>query len=89
MIRLRTAEGKRLRISEDVPYIEICDADGNLGALVIQFDNGAEVKIVTPGDSTFDNYVRAFKSKVTQYAERVNKEMRKVEEHDKRKRTII
>lgn len=34
MIKLRTKDGKRLKVSQDVPFIEICDADGDIGALV-------------------------------------------------------
>lgn len=89
MIRLRTKTGKRLKVAEDVPFIEICDMDGNLGAVVLQFNEGTEIKIVTPGDDSFDNYVKTFKSKVTQYAEKINKRMKEVEEHDRRKNNII
>lgn len=85
MIKLRTKSGKRLKVAEDIPFIEICDADGNLGALVIQFNNGSEVKVVTPGDDSFDNYVRSFGSKITKYAELINDEMKRVESHEERK----
>lgn len=88
MIRLRTKTGKRLKVSEDVPFIEICDEDGNLGAVVMQFPKG-EIKVVTPGDDSFIRYVKTFKSKITNYAEVVNQKMKEVEEHDKRKRELL
>jgi hypothetical protein len=34
MIKLRTKENKIFKVKDDVGFIEICDNDGNLGALI-------------------------------------------------------
>lgn len=81
LIKLRTKTGKRLKVSEDVSFIEICDMDGRLGALVHIFPSG-EIKVCTPGDDSFDRYARFFGSNLTDYAEKIDDEMRRVEQHD-------
>lgn len=88
MIKLRTKDGKRLKVSQDIPFIEICDLDGNLGAVVHVFDSG-EIKIYTPGDDSFSRYVSIFKSKTTHYAVKADQYMKQIEQHDKDKAEAV
>lgn len=57
MIRLRTKTNKTYKIGSDVSFIEICDIDGGLGALIFIDDNTGAIQVTKPGDSIYENYL--------------------------------
>lgn len=61
MIRLRTKTNKRFKVTEDVNFIEICDNNGSLGA-VIHITPEGRISVALPGDVTYENYANAFNS---------------------------
>jgi hypothetical protein len=60
MIKLRTKENKIFKVKEDVGFVEICDNDGNLGAL-IHIQDSQRLSLCIPGDPTFENYLIRYK----------------------------
>lgn len=65
MIKLRNAEGKCFSVAKlDMKFVEICDQDGDIAALVYMPDN-TSVSVVQPGDVEFERYVRKFKLQKT------------------------
>lgn len=68
MLKLRTKNNKRFKVSEDITFIEICDVEGNLGAL-IHLPTPHEIIIAKPGDTTFERYVRVYGSKLSKFIE--------------------
>lgn len=64
MIKLRTKTNKRFKVADDVSFIEICDQDGGLGAVLHILPNN-EINLSIPGESTYENYVNSYKVKRT------------------------
>lgn len=62
MLKLRTKTNKRFKVAEDVSFIEICDKEGNLGALISINEDGS-IEVNLPGERTYENYVQSFKVK--------------------------
>lgn len=61
MIKLRNAEGKCFSVAKlDMKFVEICDQEGNIAALVYMPDN-TSVSLVQPGDIEFERYIRRYK----------------------------
>lgn len=75
MIKVRNKEGKRWQLSNDIVFVELCDQQGNLGCLICNLPGG-EISVSMPGDDTFDNYVKAYKSKTADYIVRYSKNER-------------
>jgi hypothetical protein len=61
MLRIRTKTNKTYKIGSDVSFIEICDTEGNLGALIFIEDGSGAIKIARPGDSLYENYLIKYK----------------------------
>lgn len=64
MVKLRDRNGKRWTV-QDIAYIEVCDGDGRLAALVSIHDSG-RVTVSAPGDDVFARYAEAFGSRVSE-----------------------
>ena len=67
MLKLRTVDNKKYKLSKDIAFIEICDVDGGLGALIEITNDGSLIQVHRPGDQTFENYILKYKSKLTNY----------------------
>lgn len=65
MVKLRTKEGDRFKVEENISFIEICDLEGNLGCLV-HIQNPEDISVLFPGDSSFERYTKVYKSKRSQ-----------------------
>ena len=50
MLKLRTVDNKKYKLAKDIAFIEICDADGGLGALIEITNNGSLIQVHRPGD---------------------------------------
>lgn len=61
MIRVRTTDGKLYSMKDSARFIEICDEDGNIGAVVITGDDS--VRVLSVGDEAFRKYLDSFKLK--------------------------
>lgn len=72
MLKLRTKNNKRYKVADDVVFIEICDGEGNLGAIIHVMDNGV-INISLPGEPTFSNYVKLYGSKTTHFIDHKQK----------------
>lgn len=64
MIRVRTVEGKAYKMAETARFVEICDDEGGVAAIVFQNDNGA-VRVVSADDNEFYRYLKSYKLKPT------------------------
>lgn len=60
MLRIRTIDGKAYRLQDNARFIEICDNNGNVAAIVFMRDDGS-ITICRVGEEEFENYVEAFK----------------------------
>lgn len=59
MIRVRTTEGKAYKMSDSARFVEICDEEGKVAAVVFQKDNG-EVRVVSAEDKEFYRYLKSY-----------------------------
>lgn len=59
MIRIRTVDGKAFKMSDAARFVEICDDNGGLAAVVFQNDNGA-VRVVSVEDKEFYRYMKSY-----------------------------
>ena len=59
MIRVRTVEGKAYKMAETARFVEICDNEGGVAAIVFQNANGA-VRVVSTEDKEFYRYVKSY-----------------------------
>lgn len=64
MIRVRTVEGKAYKMAETARFVEICDDEGGVAAVVFQNDNGV-VRVVSAEDKEFYRYLKSYKLKPT------------------------
>jgi hypothetical protein len=76
MVKLRSKTGKSYTVGSDVSFIEICDLDGNIGALV-NLNNGM-ITVSKVGDSTFENYCIKYKLRPTNYLQHTIEPFKKV-----------
>lgn len=60
MLRIRTTEGKAYRLHDNARFVEICDNNGNVAAVVFLRDDGS-ITICRVGEEEFENYISAFK----------------------------
>lgn len=72
MLKLRTKANKQYKIGKDVEFIEICDEDGALGALIHIKENGF-IQIARPGDNLFENYLIRYNVPVTTFIKQSTK----------------
>lgn len=59
MIRVRTVEGKAYKMSDTARFVEICDADGQVAAVVFRTDNGG-VRVISTEDKEFYRYIKSY-----------------------------
>lgn len=59
MIRVRTTDGKAYKMNPAARFVEICDEEGKIAAVVFQKDNG-EVRVVSTEDKEFYRYVKSY-----------------------------
>lgn len=59
MIRVRTAEGKAYKMADSARFVEICDSEGRVAAIVFQNNNGA-VRVVSTEDKEFYRYIKSY-----------------------------
>lgn len=64
MLKLRNEKGKVLELSKNVKFVEICDLDGNLAA-VVYMSSAGRVKIIQQDDEDFARYVTAYNPKLS------------------------
>lgn len=61
MIKLRTTAGKSYRLAPDVRFVEICDKNGGVAAVVFVRDDGS-ITLYRSGEEEFENYIKAYKA---------------------------
>lgn len=61
MLRLRTSSGAEFPIPPQVRFIELCDLDGQVAAVVYSDDRGG-MHIHQAGEPEFNRYMRLFPS---------------------------
>lgn len=69
MLRLRTKDNKKYKVGDDVAFIEICDANGALGALIQITNDGTVTTLYYPGDQTFENYIIKYNTPTAKFYE--------------------
>lgn len=68
MIRVRTTNGSLIVLNDKARFVEICDKNGKVAAVVFVNDYGV-VRVLTPGDEEFAKYIRAYKPDVAKVIE--------------------
>lgn len=64
MIKLRLKDGTRVKVPEEVAFIEICDREGKL-AMIINLTQDNKISTAMSGDKMFDRYASAYRASVT------------------------
>lgn len=59
MIRVRATDGKSYKLKDSARFVEICDEEGRVGAVVFRKDNG-EVRVVSVEDKEFYRYIKSY-----------------------------
>ena len=62
MIRIRHSENKDViakELTQAYRFVEICDLDGNIGAVVFMDDKGT-IRLLRPGEADAERYAKMF-----------------------------
>jgi hypothetical protein len=72
MIRVRTVDGKAYKMSPTARFVEICDEEGKVAAVVFQNDNGA-VRVISVEDKEFHRYAKSYGLKPATVIDHISK----------------
>lgn len=60
MLKIRSTDGKAYKLNDKAKFIEICDNEGNIAAVVFIRSDGI-IRICKLGEEEFNNYITAFR----------------------------
>lgn len=65
MLRLRDVAGKTWELPKNVVFVEVCDAQGAICAVVHRI-SAKQVSVYLPGDDSFNRYLAKYKETASQ-----------------------